>query len=298
MNHLGYYLRRTLQGFRNEWGTNLATVLTLSVAFILVGALATVAVSLGRQVERWGGADQFQVTAYLQPGAQAPAVDQLRQALVGMPEVRAVRYVAGEEARRRLVDAFPEEREAWASLDASFFPGYVEIGLDPDTADEEHYRQLVGRVERLNIVQQVETHGDWYTSVLGIHRAARVLAVALGSLAIFATVFVVSHTIRLNFFRRRRQVEVLRMCGATPWFVRIPFLLEGVFGALLAAVVALGAIALFVEAVRARLVNAAPVLGSSPLDHLPVAAWGLFFLVAAAIGLSGAWMSLRKALKA
>lgn len=298
MNHLGYYLRRTLQGFRNEWGTNLATVLTLSVAFILVGALVTVAVSLGRQVERWGGVDQFQVTAYLQPGAPPGAADQLRQALSGMSEVRAVRYVPGDEARKRLVDAFPEERDAWKSLDSSFFPGYVEIGLDPDRADEAHYRQLVGRVERLSIVEQVETHGDWYTSVLGIHRAARVLAIALGSLAIFATVFVVSHTIRLNFFRRRRQVEVLRMCGATPWFVRIPFLLEGLFGALLAAGVALGAIALFVEAVRGRLVDVAPVLGNSPIQHLPLVAWGVFLCVAAAIGLTGAWVSVREALRA
>ena len=298
MNHLGYYLRRTLAGFRSEWGTNLATVLTLSVAFVLVGALTTVAVSLGDQVQRWGGADQYQVTAYLQPGAPPASVEQLRTALNGMPEVRAVRYVEGDEARRRLVDAFPEERDAWKALDASFFPGYVEIGLDPENADEEHYRALVGRVEQLSIVQQVETHGDWYTSVLGIHRAARVLAIALGSLAVFATIFVVSHTIRLNFFRRRRQVEVLRMCGATPWFVRVPFLLEGLFGSVLAAGLALGAIALFVEAVRDRLVDVAPVLGSAPIRHLPPALWGAFFGMAALIGLTGAWVSVRKALRA
>jgi cell division transport system permease protein len=298
MNHLGYYLRRTLAGFRSEWGTNLATVLTLSVAFVLVGALTTVAVSLGDQVQRWGGADQYQVTAYLQPGAPQASIDQLRTALTGMPEVRAVRYVEGVEARRRLVDAFPEERDAWKSLDSSFFPGYVEIGLDPENADEEHYRSLVGRVEQLSIVQQVETHGDWYTSVLGIHRAARVLAIALGSLAVFATIFVVSHTIRLNFFRRRRQVEVLRMCGATPWFVRVPFLLEGLFGSVLAAGLALGAIALFVEAVRDRLVDVAPVLGSAPIRHLPLVVWGAFFGMAALIGLTGAWVSVRKALRA
>lgn len=297
MMHLGYYLRRTFQGFRNEWTTNLATVLTLSVAFILVGALATVAVSLGTQVERWGGADQFQVTAYLKPDASPAEADQLRSALAGMDEVRAVRFVPGTEARQRLVAAFPEESAAWNALDASFFPGYVEIGLDPAVADEEHYRLLVGRIGKLEIVQDVETHGDWYASVLGIHRAARVLAIALGSLAIFATVFVVSHTIRLNFFRRRRQVEVLRMCGATPWFVRMPYLLEGLLGALFAALVALGAITLFVEAVRDRLVDVAPVLGSSPIEHLPPVAWAVFLGTAALIGLSGSWLSVNKALR-
>ena len=298
MNHLGYYFRRTLAGFRSEWTTNLATVLTLSVAFILVGALATVALSLGEQVQRWGGADQYQVTAYLRPDAPAEEVEQLRVALQGMPEVRAVRHVPGQEARARLVAAFPEEQDAWQALDASFFPGYVEIGLNPETADEAHYRRLVERVETLGIVQQVETHGDWYTGVLGIHRAARVLAIALGSLAIFATIFVVAHTIRLNFYRRRRQIEVLRMCGATPWFVRVPFLLEGVLGATLAAGIAVGAITLFVATVRERLVDVAPVLGRTPIQHLPIAAWGIFVAMAAAIGLTGAWMSVNKALKA
>jgi cell division transport system permease protein len=298
MNHLGYYFRRTLTGFRSEWGTNLATVLTLSVAFILVGALATVALSLGDQVRRWGGADQFQVTAYLRPDAPAAEVEQLRAALEGMPEVRAVRLVSGEQARARLVEAFPEEQDAWQSLDASFFPGYVEIGLNPETADEAHYRQLVGRVEGLGIVEQVETHGDWYTGVLGIHRAARVLAIALGSLAIFATIFVVAHTIRLNFYRRRRQIEVLRMCGATPWFVRVPFLLEGVLGSLLAAGIAVGAITVFVATVRDRLVDVAPVLGRTPIQHMPPVVWGAFVVMAAAIGLTGAWMSVSKALKA
>ncbi|MBI5490474.1 MAG: FtsX-like permease family protein [Deltaproteobacteria bacterium] len=298
MNHLGYYLRRTLAGFRSEWGTNLATVLTLSVAFVLVGSLATVALSLGNQVERWGGADQFQVTAYLRPDAPAAEVAQLGAALEAMPEVRAVRHVPGDQARQRLVEAFPEEQDAWTSLDASFFPGYVEIGLDPSTADEAHYRQLVERVQKLSIVQQVETHGDWYTGVLGIHRAARVLAIALGSLAIFATIFVVAHTIRLNFYRRKRQVEVLRMCGATPWFVRVPFLLEGLFGSVLAAGIALGAIALFVATVRDRLVNVAPVLGQTPIQHLPAVVWAGFVVGAAAIGLTGAWLSVGKALKA
>lgn len=297
MRHLGYYLRRTLQGFRNEWTTNLATILTLGVAFVLVGALATVAVSLGTQVERWGGADQYQITAYLEPDASPSTIEKLRAALDGMEEVRAVRFVPGAEARRRLVETFPEESSAWNALDASFFPGYVEIGLDPAVADEEHYRTLVARIGTLDIVQDVETHGDWYASVLGIHRAARVLAIALGSLAVFATVFVVSHTIRLNFYRRRRQVEVLRMCGATPWFVRTPYLLEGLLGSLVAALLALGAITLFVEAVRDRLVDVAPVLGNSPIEHLPPTAWLAFIGVAALIGLTGSWMSVNKALR-
>jgi cell division transport system permease protein len=205
--------------------------------------------------------------------------------------------VAGDEARRRLVDAFPEEREAWKALDASFFPGYVEIGLDPDAADEATYRRLVSRVGALEIVDEVETHGDWYAKVLAIHNAARLLAVALGSLVVFATVFIVSHTIRLNFHRRRRQVEVMRMCGATPWFVRMPFLLEGALGTTLAAAVALGAIAVFVEALRDRIVDVAPVLGGAPIEHLPVAVWGAFLAVAAAVGFTGAYVSVRGALK-
>lgn len=295
MTHLGYFFRRAVRNFRGELGTNLATILTLTVAFATVTVLATVAVSLGRQVSRWGGAESFQVTAYLQPDAEPGSVAQLQGILGSMPEVRDVRVVPGEEARARLVEAFPEDRDAWAALDAGFFPGYVEIGLDTAAADEATYRDLVARIGGLSIVEEVETHDDWYAQALGVHEAARTLAVALGILVVFATIFVVSHTIRLNLHRRRRQLEVMSMCGATPGFIRAPFLFEGAFGSLVAGLLALGTTALFVETVRGRLVEVAPVLGNSPIEHLPSVAWAAFLAAAAAVGITGAWLSTRAA---
>jgi len=298
MNRLAYYLRRTFQGFRAELLTNITTVFTLAIAFLSLGALATVASSLGSQVARWGGEDGQQVTVYLKADAPAEEVGRLQAALGTMDAVRSVKLVSGEEARARLVEAFPEERSAWESLDATFFPGYVEIGLDPAIADETTYRNLVTRLGSLRIVDQVETHGDWYARVLAVHEVTRVLAVALGSIVVFATVFVVSHTIRLNFHRRRRQVEVMKMCGATNGFIRTPFLLEGALHGLLGAGIAMGALAAFVATVGARVAEVAPVFGQAPIQQLPFAAWGAFLAGGVALGLSGAYVSVRKALEA
>ncbi len=298
MSRLPYYLRRTLQGFRAELFTNVTTVFTLAIAFLSLGAIAIVAAGLGSQASRWGGENGRQVTLYLRPDAAEADVEKLRAALVTMPEVRAVDVVPGAEARARLVDAFPEERTAWEALDAGFFPGYVEIGLDPRTADEETYRGLVSRVSGLSIVDDVETHGDWYARVLAIHGVTRVLAVALGSIVVFATVFVVSHTIRLNFHRRRRQVEVMKMCGATNGFIRVPFLLEGALQGLLGAALALGALAAFVAAVGGHVADVAPILGDSPLRHLPPEAWAAFMAGGVALGATGAHLSLRRVLEA
>lgn len=296
MTRLGYYVRRTFQGFRSELFTSLTTVFTLAIAFLSLGALITVASSVGDQVARWGGENTQQVTVYLRPDARPSEVEKFEEALASMSEVRSARTVSGEEARARLMEAFPEERTAWEALDASFFPGYVEIGLDPDTADERTYRDLVARIGGLSIVDQVETHGDWYARVLAIHKVTRVLALALGSIVVFATVFVVSHTIRLHFHRRRRQVEVMKMCGATNAFVRIPFLFEGALQGLLGSALALGALAAFVGAVGSRVAEVAPIFGATPIGHLPPLAWAVFLGGGVGLGAIGAHLSLRRVL--
>jgi cell division transport system permease protein len=283
--------QRAWRGSRSDWRLHLLSVFSVAVAFVCLAAALLIVVNVHELYQRWGTLGRASV--YLVPTASRDAAAELQRALEQTPGVTRVRYVPSIEARKELqghssdpvLDQLPDQA----------FPSSLEIDLAQDLPTE-RIDAIQSQLESLPPVEDVETYGSW-TERLGKLLAGGVTAALLLAIVVLAAVAsVVSSTIRLALQRRRVEVEVLKLVGATDGYVRQPFVVEGAAqgaaGALLAVIVVGMLYSIVLGHFDAQLGS---MLGMSP-TFLPFWVSLTLVVIGGGLGALAAFGSLRKLL--
>lgn len=240
----------TSRAWRNgkaDWKMHVLSIFSLAVAFVCLASALLVVSNLDRVRQRWARVGR--TTIYLRESADQAQVQDLRDALTRSGSVRAVRYVSPEEARRELVTESSDG--ALAALPAQAFSASLEVDFRDDVADGE-VAAVATKVRGVPVVDSVETYARW-SERLGRLLGGGVAASLLLSLVVSgAVISVVASTMRMALERRRVEVEVLRLVGATDGYVRAPFLLEGAAQGGLGASAALLLLGVLYAIVRGR----------------------------------------------
>jgi len=273
-----------------EWRLHALSIFSLAVAFVCLGAALLVVTNLRAAEQRWSRAGRASV--YLKDAASPEDVEALRGALARVAGVTGVHYISSGDARL----AFGRELDAKSELTAlpvAAFPASIELDVAQDMPDAD-LADMVGKMKLLPAVDDVETYQSW-TEKLGKLVRGGVAAAGLLALVVFAAVLaVIGSTMRLVVQRRRTEVEVLKLVGATDAFVKKPFVIEGsVQGALgaLGAILLLGVLFLVV---RGRLdSDLANMVGLEP-SFLPWPVALALIVLGAVLGAVAAFASLRK----
>ncbi|MBX3230390.1 MAG: permease-like cell division protein FtsX [Labilithrix sp.] len=242
--------RRARRGMLREWRLHALSVFSLAVAFVCLGAALLVLTNLRAIEERWAHAGRASI--YLKDNAAAQDVEQLKAALGAVPIVTSVRYVSASQARAEFGQKEAGPKAELAALPVEAFPASLEIEVRSDVTDDE-LDSVVAKLRQLPAVDDVETYQAW-TERLGRLIRGGVAAAALLAVVVFASVLaVVGSTIRLALQRRRTEVEVLKLVGATDRFIKGPFLVEGMSQGAFGATGAIALLATLFFVVRGRL---------------------------------------------
>lgn len=274
-----------------EWRLHALSVFSLAVAFVCLGAALLVLTNLRAVEERWAHAGRASI--YLKDNAAAQDVESLKTALAAVPIVTKVRYVSSTQARSEFGQKETGSRAELTALPVEAFPASIEIEVRSDVTDSE-LADVVAKLRQLPAVDDVETYQAW-TERLGHLIRGGVAAAALLALVVFASVLaVVGSTIRLALQRRRTEVEVLKLVGATDRFIKGPFLVEGMSQGALGATGAIVLLAALFLLVRGRLdAELATLVGIEPA-FLPWQVVVGMVLVGMLLGMFAALLGLRR----
>jgi cell division transport system permease protein len=283
--------RRARRGMLREWRLHALSIFSLAVAFVCLGAALLVVSNLRAIEERWAHAGRASI--YLKDTATQDDVEAFKAALAKVPNVTGVKYISSGQARADFGARELPAKAELAALPVESFPASIEIDVRQETTDAE-LADIVGKLEQLPAVDDVETYQAWTERLARLVRGG-VTAAGLLSLVVFAAVLaVVGSTIRLAMTRRKTEVEVLKLVGATDRFVKGPFILEGGVQGGLGALGAIGLLAILFFVVRGRLDSElAALVGIDPTFlpwHVALGMVG----VGALLGMLAAMTSLRK----
>jgi cell division transport system permease protein len=245
-----FFLREAMRSLGRNAMPSFAAMATVLVTMLVLGVfIPIVQATTGAANEVRG---RLLLDVYLKTDATAADAERVRQKLVATPNVKRVEYVSKQ-------DAYQAERkrnpEAYQLLGANPLPDTFRITpTNPATIDE--LRDALapastagGRVAIDTSIDQVKNRRDETAKILSATRVVKLTMALLAGLLITASVLLIANTIRLSLFARRREVEVMKLVGATDWFIRWPFVIEGVIvgaaGGLLAVLLlAIGKVAL------------------------------------------------------
>jgi cell division transport system permease protein len=274
-----------------EWRLHALSVFSLAVAFVCLGAALLVVTNLRAVEERWSRAGRISI--YLKDSASSQDVETFKAAIGAVQGVTGVRYVSSGQARAEFATQDGARRSDLAALPPEAFPASIEVEVRQDMTDTE-LADIVTKVKQLPAIDDVETYQAW-TERLGRLVRGGVAASLLLATVVFASVLaVVGSTIRMALQRRKTEVEVLRLVGATDRFIKGPFLLEGSAQGAMGALGALGLLSALFFVVRGRLdTELASLVGVEP-SFLPWQVALAMVAVGASLGAAAAAMGLRK----
>lgn len=226
-------LRRTVRGVRGSLGSHAIALLGLVAAFTCLAVVLLGLLNLQRVNLHWRSHQR--VTVYL-THTNAEVIAGLQLILENLQEVVAVHYVSPTQAHDTFV-AETERSDVLRTLPVSAFPASLEVDLQEHVsqADIQH---LGERIARLQSVQNLETYQSFFSPLQRLLDAAWSATALLTLLVGLCTAAVINSTTQLSVHRRRMEIQVLELCGATQALVRLPFVLEGALQALLCALLA------------------------------------------------------------
>lgn len=234
-----YTVREALAAFRRAPLLTGLSAAMIALSLFVVGLFGVAAHNIRVVLDRVES--RVEVVAYLHDDASADLVDALQTEIRTIPQVRDVIYIsrrqAMELARRQLADF----EDMLSELDVNPFPASLEVTLHSGqrTADAVHH--VADVIRSYPFVEDVRYGQDWLDKVYLLRRVAGASAVVVGGAFAAVAALIIGAAIRLAIFARREEIAIMRLVGATDWFVRRPFLLEGLLTGILGSLMALPA---------------------------------------------------------
>jgi cell division transport system permease protein len=280
---------RTWRAGRSDLKLHVYSIFSLAVAFVCLAAALLVVTNLAAVRDRWSRAGR--ATVYLRDGATDADVATITAALESTHGVKKVRLVTAVEARREVVT--DEADKILAALPAAAFPTSLEVGFTEDMTDDALLETAL-KLRALPAVESVETYQRWTEKLSTLLGGGVTASLCLALIVLAAVVSVIGSTMRLLLHRRKIEVEVLKLVGASDAFVRRPFVVEGATQGALGAVLAIVLLGGLFLIVRGRFdQELAGLFGISPAFlpwHLALA----MVVLGGVLGATTAIVSLRR----
>jgi cell division transport system permease protein len=223
----GFFLREALRGLRRSSAPALAALLTVLLTAVVLGVfIPIVQATTGTANEV---RSRVVVDVYVKDSATQLEQAQLRDAIEATANVKSVEFISKGEALQRAQEKNPRAFEAGAELLGSNpLPASFRVHPeDPDRLDEIVTRLNAGGQPQLAAIDEVRDREEDTDKILSATGLVKALTAGLAVLLVLASIALIANTIRLSIFARRREVEVMKLVGATNWFIRWPFVIEG-----------------------------------------------------------------------
>jgi cell division transport system permease protein len=286
---LSYFVSEAFVSMARSWKVTLAAVLTIGVSLFLCGAFLVLFRNLQHTVAQWQ--QEIAVVVYLPRGVDRAQVEDLRFVLGAPVWVRGVAEVDAAAAARRFEETFPRLAELARVNEGDLFPPSLEATVDPAAIDDAQFQDWIEGLRLHPAALMVDADQEWLDQLAAAVRLVRAGGVVLGVLLVGAAALTTSSMLRLIAHAHREEVAIMRLVGATEFFIRGPFYFEGLLQGVAGALIAIAGIVLGFRAIPDQASFVTALLFAEPARMREL---GFVLGTGALIGMVGAMLSLRR----
>jgi cell division transport system permease protein len=291
---VAYFFKKALENLRINPFLSLVTLSTIAISMLILGLFALIYLNVQQFLHHWG--DELRVTVYLKETISRSEAEKLSKKVVNWRAVEKSNYVSKEQALARFRGQLREHAGILEGLTENPLPASLELKIRPEYNRGEKMEDLSARLQRLPGVAEVQYGKKWAAKLRIFLDVIKLVGITVGGLLLLATIFVVSNTVKLTFYSRQDELEIMRLVGATDSFIKAPFIIEGLLHGLGGALLAAGALQLLMLLLFSHLqlpVRLAMMPGSMTSIQLVAGFLGLGVM----LGILGSTVSLRRFLR-
>ena len=236
-----YYLKNALINILGHRLVHTISIGTISLSLLLFGLFMLFFTNIDRWLREWGQSS-ISMSVYLVDGLDLKRREAVREMLEDISGVRVRGFISKEEAMAQLKEALGGQSGLLDGLSENPLPASFELLIQDVGPQEISAEKLKKRLENEAGIQEVQYNQQWQERAEGFLYFLRIGGMVIGGLLCLATLFIITNTIKLTIYSRRNEIEILKIVGATDWFVKTPFLIEGAIQGILGSLLALGLI--------------------------------------------------------
>ena len=219
--NMGFYFREALLSFRRSTLMSMATILSITTILIIVGVFLLISINSSlflKNIE-----SQLEIIVYLEDNISQAEINNLKSNIASIDGIKEVKFVSKEEAYQRLLKDLGEQKDILSAIEKNPLPASLEIQVkDPKVIE-----QIANRIAEFKKVEEVEYGREIAEKLLNFTYVFRRAGMLVLALLVFASILIISNIIKITVYARRNEIEIMSLSGATSWFIKWPFIIEG-----------------------------------------------------------------------
>ncbi|WP_295157853.1 permease-like cell division protein FtsX [Selenomonas sp. AE3005] len=277
-----YFIQEVFHSLRRNNWMSFASIGTVAVSLFVLGVFLILVLNMNRMASTLES--QVQISVYLEEDLSRQQRIDLQSNIEKMQGIDTVKFVDKDEAKARLSERLGDQKYLLEALgDKNPLPDAFELTVvQPDMVET-----AAKAIERMDGVESAKYGQDVVEHLFDITRLMRIFGLVLMLLLAGATIFIISNTIRLTVFARRKEIAIMKYVGATDWFIRWPFLMEGIVLGCIGGILSAIALRSFYAAMAAKIYSTLaffPLMPQYPFMNYVTVAIILSGMVIGAIG--------------
>lgn len=218
-----YFIKEVYTSFkRNIWMT-LASIFTVVLSLFILGFFSIVILNLNKMADTLES--QVQISVYLKDDLSQEEIDETKETLSKIEGLQDIKFITREEAMENFKERLGDQQFLLDALDDT---NPLPDSFSLTVTSPQQVKTIADTAAALDSVESASYSQDVINHLFNLTHLIRLIGIALIILLTGAAIFIISNTIRLTVFARRKEIAIMKYVGATDWFIRWPFLLEGI----------------------------------------------------------------------
>ena len=233
---LGYL---TKEGFRNVWVNrlmSLASITVLMACLVIIGLGAMLFFNINALLDKIES--QNVIMVYIEDGTTDEQIEKLSKDIYGVGNIDDCIFVSKDEAFENSKKELGEDSALLEGMENPMPDAYKVV-----VSDMTLFKQTVNGLKGLEFIENVRENSDVAEKLIDIRQAVTIVIAGMVLLLFIVSLFIIANTIRITMFSRRLEISIMKAVGATNWFIRWPFMIEGVVIGIISSIVSFGVLA-------------------------------------------------------
>lgn len=292
IKNLGYFFKEALVSLSRNRVLSLATVSTMTICILFLGVAVLLTVNAGKFMNQLES--DIEIIAYLDDTLTKAEIEDVQSTIEETPGVQEVVFVSKDEALQRLQVRFAQDDyNLQQTLGTNPLPNSYEV----KAANPQEVAQIAQAIGDIEGVYKVNYGQGIIERLFQVTKWVRIISMVFMVVLALGAIFLIATTIRLAIFARRKEIYLMKLIGATDWFVRWPFFIEGILMGMVGALIAIGILSLGYGSLINNAQNALFFVPLVSQAGFLTEVYGSLLAVGALLGILGTYISLNRFLE-
>jgi cell division transport system permease protein len=289
-----YFFKSAFSNVLNNRLVHFISIGTITISMLLLASFMLLSMNLNNWIREWG--ESLSMSVYLKDGINDQVKKNIESAIKKLKGAEIKGFISKEQAMINLKEGLGDQAGLLNGLDDSPLPGSIEVLFKDISSDKIDPKMIKNSLEKLEGVDEVQYSQQWIDRFKGVMDMVRIVGLAIGGLLCMAVLFITGNTIKLTIYSRKDEVEIYKLIGATDWFVKIPFLIEGAIQGLLSGFASLLILLLTYSVISMKTIDifGLPVIN---ISFLSIRDCVFIILLSLSLGFIGGFISIGRFFK-